>query len=65
VDDHESLIEALRAGDGAAASTKMTLHLEQLEDRFEAIQRELRRRRRAGDDAIPSWSGAESADGSA
>jgi GntR family transcriptional repressor for pyruvate dehydrogenase complex len=65
VDDHESLIEALRAGDGAAASTKMTLHLEQLEDRFEAIQRELRRRRRAGDDAIPSWSGAETADGSA
>ena len=56
VDDHKSLIEALRTGDGAAAAAKMTVHLEQLEDRFEAIQRELGRRRQAGDDAIPPWS---------
>jgi DNA-binding FadR family transcriptional regulator len=59
VDDHETLIASLLAGDGAGASAKMTVHLEQLEDRFEAIQRELGRRRQSGDDAIPPWSGAD------
>lgn len=57
VNDHEHLLQAIRARDVVRSEQLMVKHLRDLKGRFVRIQEQMRRLRAPGGDAIPTWGG--------